>query len=228
MARFIPSEDFPCPTAASRHRDRCPLAVPPSTPRTDLLQAAALCSIQMAANLEALLHRPVRCTASTLPPKPCPVLPWALFPSKVLSRLTLPRTSHTEVRSSAESSAAVAAHRSEPRPPLQTPSFRGPPKCAPFTGPPKHPAVKMTAVCPCALWLASLRLPPALAATPKCRCLHRSVLQRPHRQPIGFSLALTWASLTAAPKRINQPPRGNRPNTNVLNRHTPRRSTVCR
>jgi hypothetical protein len=85
--RFTPPEGFPSPTAAPRHRGRCPLAVPPG--RSSRLPMPPLPGAPLDAppgpdgGFEALLRRRVRSAAPPLPATRRPILPWALFPFKV-------------------------------------------------------------------------------------------------------------------------------------------------
>ena len=70
---IVPFEAFPFATAALCHHSRCLLVV-----------ACCHCFQRRSLDHKALLHREVRSPVMMLPPSPSPMLPWALFPFKVL------------------------------------------------------------------------------------------------------------------------------------------------
>jgi hypothetical protein len=78
-----PSGAFPSPTAAPRHRSRCPLAVRRAPRRAAAFQKkGARTACGDATDLKALIHRRVRCSPPALQPAGCPLLPWASDPLK--------------------------------------------------------------------------------------------------------------------------------------------------
>jgi hypothetical protein len=80
-APFAPLEEVPPLAAASHHCDRCPLDVAPL-----VADSAETGTVRATLILGALLRHRVWCATKLLPAEPRPLLPWASFPSKVLTR----------------------------------------------------------------------------------------------------------------------------------------------